>query len=248
MKEMVKINKIEIKVKEYQGQRVLTFEEIDTVHERPRGTAKRNFNKNIKRFIENEDYFKLTTEDLKALKSEFDSTNFVPSKTNRELILITESGYLMLVKSLNDDLAWEVQRKLVKAYFREKEYVRRQQSNPDWQEARRISKETRREETDVIQQYVEYCEKNGSNRANNYYTHLTNLVNGAAGLDSGKRDEASRETLLLISVLENTVRRTVAEEMGKETDYHEIYSVCRDKVTAMMRYIYMPEQRLLLAT
>jgi DNA-binding XRE family transcriptional regulator len=30
----------------------------------------------------------------------------------------TESGYLMLVKSLTDDLSWEVQRLLVNSYFR----------------------------------------------------------------------------------------------------------------------------------
>ena len=35
--------------------------------------------------------------------------------------LITESGYLMLVKSFTDDLAWQVQRQLVNSYFRVKE-------------------------------------------------------------------------------------------------------------------------------
>ncbi|MBS6504229.1 MAG: ORF6C domain-containing protein, partial [Clostridium sp.] len=38
-------------------------------------------------------------------------------------LLITESGYLMLVKSLQDDLAWKVQRELVNNYFRVKEVV-----------------------------------------------------------------------------------------------------------------------------
>lgn len=44
-------------------------------------------------------------------------TDFVGSNA-KEIILITEQGYLMLVKSLTDDLAWEVQRKLVKSYFK----------------------------------------------------------------------------------------------------------------------------------
>ena len=35
--------------------------------------------------------------------------------------VLTESGYLMIVKSLNDDLAWTVQRLLVNYYFRAKE-------------------------------------------------------------------------------------------------------------------------------
>jgi len=34
---------------------------------------------------------------------------------------VFESGYLMLVKSFTDDLAWKVQRQLVNAYFRTKE-------------------------------------------------------------------------------------------------------------------------------
>ncbi len=33
-------------------------------------------------------------------------------------ILVAESGYLMIVKSLTDDLAREIQRKLVISYFR----------------------------------------------------------------------------------------------------------------------------------
>ncbi len=36
---------------------------------------------------------------------------------------MTESGYLMLVKSFTDDLAWEVQRQLVSSYFRVRQLV-----------------------------------------------------------------------------------------------------------------------------
>ncbi|OSM07623.1 hypothetical protein MAIT1_05002 [Magnetofaba australis IT-1] len=32
-------------------------------------------------------------------------------------MLLTQSGYLMLVKSFTDDLAWRVQRELVNRYF-----------------------------------------------------------------------------------------------------------------------------------
>lgn len=38
--------------------------------------------------------------------------------TPSETVLITETGYLMLVKSFTDDLAWKVQRELVDSYFR----------------------------------------------------------------------------------------------------------------------------------
>lgn len=49
MNELIKIGSQEIAVKEYQGQRVVTFKDIDMVHERPEGTARKRFNDNKKR-------------------------------------------------------------------------------------------------------------------------------------------------------------------------------------------------------
>lgn len=116
MNEIIKINNHGIIAKEYKGQRVVTFKDIDTVHERTDGTAGRNFRENRNRFIENEDYFILNQPDEIRLFG-FERPQ---GGTPKELILITEQGYLMLVKSLTDDLAWEVQRKLVNGYFRHK--------------------------------------------------------------------------------------------------------------------------------
>ena len=109
MNNQVIVNNASVAVKEYQGQRVVTFKEIDAVHGRPDGTARKRFNENRSRFIEGEDYFVRKTDEA---FSDYGIT------APNGLTLITESGYLMLAKSLTDDLAWEVQRKLVKSYFR----------------------------------------------------------------------------------------------------------------------------------
>lgn len=106
--EIVKVNNQEVAVKEFRGHRVITFKDIDLVHERPEGTAGRNFRENKKHFIEGEDYFQRNSSEA---REEFGIT--APSG----LYLITEQGYLMLVKSFTDDLAWDVQRQLVKNYF-----------------------------------------------------------------------------------------------------------------------------------
>lgn len=116
MNSLVVINNTQVKSKEYKGQRVLTLQEIDLVHERPIGTAGRNFATNRERFIQDEDYFYIPYEELR-------STNFVEHPNPKGLTLITESGYLMLAKSLNDDQAWRVQRQLVNTYFRAKEFA-----------------------------------------------------------------------------------------------------------------------------
>lgn len=114
MNELQTINNTEILVKEFSGQRVVTFKDIDAVHGRPDGTARRNFNTNKSHLIEGEDYFKITPDEFRTAIGDMDS------RQQNDVTLITESGYLMLVKSFTDDLAWEVQRKLVKGYFRVK--------------------------------------------------------------------------------------------------------------------------------
>ena len=110
MSELIKINNQQLPIKEYNGQRVVTFKEIDAVHKRTPGTAHRNFKANRNRFIEGVDYYKLQKDEIRP---------FGINSPNGGII-ITESGYLMLAKSFTDDLAWQVQRELVNSYFRNK--------------------------------------------------------------------------------------------------------------------------------
>lgn len=119
---IVKINNTDLSVKEFKGQRVVTFKDIDMLHERVEGTANKRFIDNKKHFIKKEDYFEITGETLKEFKR---LPNFGIGENASKLMLITESGYLMLVKSLQDDLAWKVQRELVNNYFRSKKVVKK---------------------------------------------------------------------------------------------------------------------------
>ncbi|HEN8733350.1 ORF6N domain-containing protein [Pseudomonas sp. CM25] len=105
---LVTIHNTQLPVVEYRGQRVVTLAMIDQVHERPEGTARRNFNEHRDKLIEGEDYFVRNSSEARQM-------GFVAPNG---LSLLTEQGYLMLVKSLTDDLAWTVQRQLVSNYFR----------------------------------------------------------------------------------------------------------------------------------
>lgn len=69
-KDIIKISNKDLQVKQYKGQRVVTFKDIDMVHERAEGTAKRNFNENKKHLIKDIDYFEVK-------QSDFQSTKFV---------------------------------------------------------------------------------------------------------------------------------------------------------------------------
>lgn len=112
MTNQITINAKSLEIKEYKGQRVVTFKDVDSVHGRPDGTARRNFNTNKEYFIEGEDYFVRNSYEA---KTEFGIT------APNGLMLLTESGYFMLAKSLTDDLSWSVQRQLINGYFRAKE-------------------------------------------------------------------------------------------------------------------------------
>lgn len=109
MNDLVHIGNADISIKEYNGQRVVTFKDIDMVHGRPDGTARATFNRNKERFILGEDYFVCETYEAKEL--------FGIAAPNG-IALITEQGYLILVKPFSDDLSWDIQRQLVNGYFK----------------------------------------------------------------------------------------------------------------------------------
>ena len=55
MNEVVTINGNDLQVKMWNGQRIVSFKDVDRVHDRAEGTAHRNFKENKKHLIENED-------------------------------------------------------------------------------------------------------------------------------------------------------------------------------------------------
>lgn len=130
----ITINKTELLVKEYKGLRVVTLKEIDAVHERPEGTARKRFNDNKKHFIEGTDYF-VRNSDEAAKEFGIIAPN--------GLTLVTESGYLMLVKSFGDDLAWTVQRQLVNTYFRTTPEQRREAAQQTELDLKKLTPELR---------------------------------------------------------------------------------------------------------
>ena len=115
MNEHMIIQNNAVEIKEWGGQRVVTFKDIDTIHARSEGTPRRNFNPNRKYFIEGTDYVKICADEIRSHK-----IMELSPKAQEDVTLLTESGYLMIVKSFHDDLAWDVQRALVNNYFRAK--------------------------------------------------------------------------------------------------------------------------------
>ena len=119
MAELVKIEDTELTIREYNGQRVVTFKDIDTVHKNKSGTAYRNFSRNRKHFIEGTHFFVLKKENSNVTICH--NRNIVVP--NKGLTVLTERGYLLVAKSFNDDLSWKVQDQLVDTYFKARESI-----------------------------------------------------------------------------------------------------------------------------
>ena len=119
--DLITIEGTALAVREYNGQRVVTFKDIDTVHQRPSGTARKTFNRNKSRFEVGKHYFMLQLETENSNVRLTDIRNIVvPS---RGITVLTERGYLMLVKAFTDDLSWKVQDELISGYFKAKEFA-----------------------------------------------------------------------------------------------------------------------------
>lgn len=144
MSDVMTVENTEMQIREYNGQRVVTFKDIDRVHERKSGTAKASFRRNKKYFQDGLDYIVLTKDNVNGTQSTIG--NIPP----RGITLLTETGYLMIVKTFTDDLSWSVQRQLVNNYFEKRvvknvveetpkveKYELKVAINPDWYERNR---------------------------------------------------------------------------------------------------------------
>ena len=108
----------EIEIKEYNGERVITAWDIARLHGRDVNEITKNFNRNREMFELNEDYFTLNKEEFSERFKVVQ--DFIPNNV-KEIILFTESGYLLLTKTFTDEKSWKIQRQLVKSYFKLKE-------------------------------------------------------------------------------------------------------------------------------
>lgn len=110
MNHIMQINGIDTPMIEIGDVRVVTIKQIADLHKSTYQNVMQNFFRNRKHFIEGTDFYEFA-----ELGEKFSSTYGIHASTR---LFFTETGYLMLVKSLTDDLAWKVQRILVNSYFK----------------------------------------------------------------------------------------------------------------------------------
>lgn len=104
---------------EYQGERILTTEQLAQIYECESTHLKQNFNNNLNKFIEGKHYFKLEGADLKTFKNSVENFDLV-DKRAPSLMLWTKRGASRHCKMLGTDKAWEQFDVLEESYFEPK--------------------------------------------------------------------------------------------------------------------------------
>ena len=108
-------------------------------------------------------------------------------------------------------------------------------TDPKWLGQREQGKIVRREETDIIKEFVEYATSQGSHSAKFYYKHITNVTYKALDMLSQRKPKI-RETMNLyelaeLLLAENKARILLKKYMGMGRHYKDIYnSVKKDLI------------------
>lgn len=106
----------ELKIIEYQNQRVLLTSQLAESYGTDSKSISYNFNHNKERYDEGKHFYLLQGLELKAFREFHD----LPNNINK-VYLWTERGAFLHAKSLNTDKAWEVYDSLVEHYFKSRE-------------------------------------------------------------------------------------------------------------------------------
>lgn len=112
MSELITIDANTLPVIEWEGKRVITLAMIDKLHNKAEGSSRVTLTNYRSKFKLGQDAYLLKgKKELNALPK-----GSVDKRASR-LWLITESGYLIFIKIMRDDLAWDAHKKITTTYF-----------------------------------------------------------------------------------------------------------------------------------
>lgn len=150
--------------------------------------------------------------------------------------LMNRDGFSLLVMGFTGKKALEWKLKYISAFNKMEAVIREKQSS-SWLEARQQGKLTRKSETDMIQQLVEYAKDQGSQHSKMLYMVYTRLANKMAGIEN--RETATTMQLCNLMVLENAIQHEIESGIVNEKHYKQIYQDCKVRLEAIRGLAYI---------
>lgn len=137
-----------------------------------------------------------------------------------EIFLLNEEQATFVITLLrNSKVVVKFKKELVRQFYAMRQFIFERQSK-DWIVTRKQGKLTRKAETDVLKQLVEYAKEQGSEHSDKLYLSYTKLANKICGISG--RDNATVEQLSSLTVAENIILHCVQTGIQQEKHYKEI--------------------------
>lgn len=152
------------------------------------------------------------------------------------MYLMNRDGFSLLVMGFTGKKALDWKLKYINAFNQMENYIREKQSQ-SWIETRAVGKLSRKAETDVLKQLVEYAKQQGSEHADMLYMTYSKLANKTVGV--ADRDTATAKQLMNLSVTENIILKVVEEGINQQLHYKEIYKNCKDRLAIVNQLAYL---------
>lgn len=147
-----------------------------------------------------------------------------------KMYLLNKDGFVFLAFGFTgkeaDTWKWEY----IQA-FNQMEKLIQEKGTAAYQIADQAEKVTRKTETDVIKEFVEYARAQGSTHADHYYSNYTRLAYKAAGITD--KTTAAGMQLDDLSLAEHLITHTLKAGMAAGYNYRDIYQTCKDRLEAM---------------
>ena len=147
-----------------------------------------------------------------------------------KMYLLNKDGFAFLAFGFTGKEADSWKWKYIEA-FNQMEKLIREKSTVAYRLSDQEERTTRRAETDVIKEFVEYARAQGSTHADHYYTNYTRLAYKAVGIT----DKMTAAGLQLddLALVEHLIAHTLRTGMAAGRSYKDIYVDCKQRLETM---------------
>lgn len=148
-----------------------------------------------------------------------------------------ENAAFLITLMRNSEKVIEFKSKLTKEFVKQRRFISElymQKKNAEWIEQRKRGIVLRKEETDIIQEFVDYAVSQGSQHAQCYYMNISKMENKALFFISEKypnlRNIMDNAQLVTISAADQIVVKALRDGMAEKLNYKDIYQKAKDAV------------------
>jgi Rha family phage regulatory protein len=155
---------------------------------------------------------------------------------NHRMYYMNRDGFSLLVMGFTGKKALEWKLQYINAFNQMESFIK-EKTTEAWIETRKAGKITRKAETEVIKQLVEYAKEQGSGHSQMLYMTYSKLANNMAGITD--RENATVMQLNNMSLIENIILNQIRVGMEREMHYKEIYKDCKRQLELFKDIAYL---------